>query len=277
MFAAKLTLESTPPLDACRRPLPTPPSPTSSRCVSWGLVLLANVQAEIADPSHDDEPKSGSTGARPSRKVVDPPGGKQNIRLFGEEYEETDALSLAPPPNGGSGVDVDIERMEHLKVHVEPEVDGGATVTDIKDAAASAADNSADRVSNPPSNFRPSRKVREGESSAVKGGTCSADQQALAARPRLVRRSLAATRTRLTRTARRRVLPLAARSPPTSRYVTRGAPFSCVVADRPSRAATCGRASPRVQRGREERPRGSACSAQLSTDASDKSLTKGHL
>ncbi|RSH81715.1 uncharacterized protein EHS24_007904 [Apiotrichum porosum] len=128
------------------------------------------VEAEIADPSHDDEPKSGSTGARPSRKVVDPPGGKQNIRLFGEEYEETDALSLAPPPNGGSGVDVDIERMEHLKVHVEPEVDGGATVTDIKDAAASAADNSADRVSNPPSNFRPSRKVREGPGGATSLG-----------------------------------------------------------------------------------------------------------
>lgn len=55
--------------------------------------------------------------------------------------------------------------MEHLKLHVEPEVDGGAHIEDITDdkAAAAAAKEAADRVSNPPPNFRPTRKVRDGE------------------------------------------------------------------------------------------------------------------
>ena len=123
------------------------------------------IEAEINDPSTDNERKSsddagsGAAGARPSRKVVDPPGGKQSLRLFGEEYEEADALSLAPTPDGGA--DVEIDRMEHLKLHVEPEVDGGATIEDVKDDAKDAEDE-ANRVSNPPANFRPSRKVREG-------------------------------------------------------------------------------------------------------------------
>jgi len=64
---------------------------------------------------------------------VDPPGGKQSLHLFGEEYEETDALSLAPPRDGGNGVDVEVERMERMRVHVEPEFDGGAKVEDVKD------------------------------------------------------------------------------------------------------------------------------------------------
>lgn len=132
-------------------------------------------QAEIADPSSTDDakPTSGATGQRPTRKVVDPPGGKQNLRLFGEEYEEEDALSLAPPPNSGSGVDVDVDRMQHLKLHVEREADGTAEITDVKesnDAPTSSSDAaSGDRVSNPPSNFRPTRKVRQGEFTRVMG------------------------------------------------------------------------------------------------------------
>lgn len=70
--------------------------------------------------------------------MIDPPGGKQSLKIYGEEYEEADALSLAPPPNGGSGVDVEVDRMQHLKVHVEPEVDGGATIEDIDDAVKGA-------------------------------------------------------------------------------------------------------------------------------------------
>jgi hypothetical protein len=113
----------------------------------------------------------GATG-RPTRKVIDPPGGKQSLKLYGEEYEETDALSLAPPADGGPGVDVEIDRLEHLKLHVEPEADGGAHIEDLPDkitadkaAADKAAADEAARVSNPPPNFRPTRKVRQGESS----------------------------------------------------------------------------------------------------------------
>ncbi|WOO81349.1 uncharacterized protein LOC62_03G004879 [Vanrija pseudolonga] len=131
------------------------------------------VEAEIADPSKpEDKEASGSTGQRTTRKVIDPPGGKQSLKIYGEEYEEADALSLAPPPNGGSGVDVDVDRMQHLKVHVEPEVDGGATIEDIDDAVkgaeakadagAAAAKADDERVSNAPAGFRPTRKVREG-------------------------------------------------------------------------------------------------------------------
>lgn len=137
-------------------------------------------QAEIND--HEDEPprKSSDVAARPSRKVVDPPGGKQNFKLYGEEFAEADALSFAPPKDGGPGVDVDIDRMEHLKLHVESEEDLGAHIEDVpesekaeikdqlKAAEAKQGDREAkqgggDRVTNPPPNFRPTRKVREGE------------------------------------------------------------------------------------------------------------------
>ncbi|KAL1411040.1 hypothetical protein Q8F55_001987 [Vanrija albida] len=128
------------------------------------------VEAEIADPTKPEDKASGSNGPRTTRKVIDPPGGKQSLKIYGEEYEEADALSLAPPPDGGSGVDVEVDRMQHLKVHVEPEVDGGATIEDIDDAVkgaeakadAAAASKADERVSNAPAGFRPTRKVREG-------------------------------------------------------------------------------------------------------------------
>ena len=100
---------------------------------------------------------SQSTVPRPSRKVVDPPGGKDSLKLYGEEYEETDALSLAPPRDGGSGIDVEVERMERMRVHVEAERDGGARVEDVEDSQDGRGE------SNPPEGFRPSRKVRQGE------------------------------------------------------------------------------------------------------------------
>jgi hypothetical protein len=37
-------------------------------------------------------------------------------------------LSFAPPRNGGSGVDVELERMERMRLHIEPVVDGGARI-----------------------------------------------------------------------------------------------------------------------------------------------------
>ena len=128
--------QSTPPSATFRRRPRTLPSPTSSKyTVPDPELLYTNTQAEIADPSTENKVHpSKSAVPRPTRKVVDPPGGKQNIRLFGEEYEETDALSLAPPRDGGDGVDVEVERMERMRVHVEPEVDGGAHIEDEKDA-----------------------------------------------------------------------------------------------------------------------------------------------
>lgn len=95
------------------------------------------IQAEINDPTTDSKahpskstvPRGGATGDKPSRKVVDPPGGKQSLRIYGEEYEEEDALSLAPARDG-NGVDVAIEHLERIKMHVEPEFDGGAKVED---------------------------------------------------------------------------------------------------------------------------------------------------
>jgi hypothetical protein len=90
-----------------------------------------NDQAEIADPSHDNEVKpTHSTVPRPSRRVREAPGGKDSINISEEGYEETDALSIAPPRNGGSGVDVELERMEKMRLHVEPVFDGGATIED---------------------------------------------------------------------------------------------------------------------------------------------------
>jgi len=132
--------------------------------------FTADAQAEIADPTTDNKVHpSKSAVPRPTRKVVDPPGGKQNIRLFGEEYEESDALSLAPPRDGGDGVDIEVERMERMKLHVEPEAEGGAHIEEEKDAwvHVAAGETTADvrnagRTSNPPPDFRPTRKVREG-------------------------------------------------------------------------------------------------------------------
>lgn len=92
---------------------------------------VLTTQAEIADPTHDNELNPAqSTVPRPSRKVRDPPGGKTSFNITGEDYEETDALSIAPPRNGGRGVDVEIDRMEKMRLHVEPEVDGGAKIED---------------------------------------------------------------------------------------------------------------------------------------------------
>lgn len=142
--------------------------------------LPSDTQAEIADPSHGDEDQSnGNSGSRPSRKVVDPPGGKQSLNVYGNEYQEEDALSLAPCPSG-DGFDVDVDRMQHMKLHVDSEVDGGATITDIddkdkKDKAAQAgkadkADAKTDRVTNPPPNFRPTRKVHQAPGGATSIG-----------------------------------------------------------------------------------------------------------
>lgn len=77
---------------------------------------------------------------RPTRKVVDPPGGKSSGIIVPEEYEEQDALSFAPPRNGGDGVDVEVERMERMRLHVEPRADGGATIEDEKDVPADSAE-----------------------------------------------------------------------------------------------------------------------------------------
>ncbi|EJT50840.1 hypothetical protein A1Q1_07990 [Trichosporon asahii var. asahii CBS 2479] len=122
--------------------------------------------AEIADPTEPAERKSPVDAAgnpvRPSRKVIDPPGGKTSFSVTGDEYAEADALSLAPAKDGG--VDVDIDRMQHLKLHVDEEVDGGAHIEDIPDKPQ-AKQQEQDRVVNAPSGFRPTRKVREGKSS----------------------------------------------------------------------------------------------------------------
>ncbi|WWD01157.1 hypothetical protein V866_008096 [Kwoniella sp. B9012] len=124
------------------------------------------VEAEIGDPTTDSSslPSNRTTVPRPSRKVRDPPGGKQSIQLFGEEYEEEDALSLAPPRDGGDGVDVEVERLEKLRVHAEPVRDGGAHIEEEQQ------DPKTDRVSNPAHGFRPTRKVREGPGGASSMG-----------------------------------------------------------------------------------------------------------
>ncbi|WVQ98949.1 hypothetical protein IAU59_006081 [Kwoniella sp. CBS 9459] len=127
------------------------------------------VDAEIGDPTTDSTVKSSQTTVpRPSRKVIDPPGGKQSIRLFGEEYEEEDALSLAPPRDGGDGVDVEVERLERMRVHAEPVVDGGARIED--DQQQQQQQGFGGRLSNPPPGYRPSRKVREGPGGASQMG-----------------------------------------------------------------------------------------------------------
>ncbi|WWC89785.1 uncharacterized protein L201_004711 [Kwoniella dendrophila CBS 6074] len=127
------------------------------------------VEAEIGDPTTESSgtAPNKTTVPRPSRKVRDPPGGKQSISLFGEEYEEEDALSLAPPRDGGSGVDIEIDRLERLKVHAEPVQDGGAH---IEDETQDKSNQGQERVSNPAHGFRPTRKVREGPGGASSMG-----------------------------------------------------------------------------------------------------------
>ncbi|WVQ71849.1 hypothetical protein IAR50_001391 [Cryptococcus sp. DSM 104548] len=103
------------------------------------------VDAEIADPTHTNIPSSKATVPR----------GKTGLNIFPEEYEEEDALSLAPPRDGGDGVDVEVDRLEKLRIHVEKEKEGGASIEEVsKDAAGN-------RVSNPPPGFKPTRKVTQ--------------------------------------------------------------------------------------------------------------------
>ncbi|OWZ63464.1 hypothetical protein AYX14_00402 [Cryptococcus neoformans] len=108
------------------------------------------VEAEIADPTTE-------SAIPPSKSTVPRNAKEDNFRLFGEEYEEQDALSLAPPRDGGEGVDVEIERLERMKVHVEQEQEGGAKIEDVKDDDKEKKD----RISNPPPGFKPTRKVTQ--------------------------------------------------------------------------------------------------------------------
>lgn len=110
------------------------------------------VEAEIADPTTE-------SAIPPSKSTVPRKAKEDNLRLFGEEYEEQDALSLAPPRDGGDGVDVEIERLERMKVHVEQEQEGGAKIEDVKDDDKEKKD----RISNPPPGFKPTRKVTQGK------------------------------------------------------------------------------------------------------------------
>ncbi|TYJ51653.1 hypothetical protein B9479_007758 [Cryptococcus floricola] len=104
------------------------------------------VDAEIGDPTHASNVPS-------SKATV--PRGKTGVNIFPEEYEEEDALSLAPPRDGGDGVDLEVERLEKLRIHVEKQKEGGATIEEVtKDA-------SGNRVSNPPPGFKPTRKVTQ--------------------------------------------------------------------------------------------------------------------
>ncbi|GMK55073.1 hypothetical protein CspeluHIS016_0201290 [Cutaneotrichosporon spelunceum] len=122
------------------------------------------VEAEINDPV-DSKPSSpdgpDGLGAVPSQPRFDPPGGKSSLAVNPEEFGEADSVTVTPAEDGGPGFDVHVDRMEHLKVHVEPELDGGATITAVSDEKK--GDSAApERESNPPPNFRPTRKVREG-------------------------------------------------------------------------------------------------------------------
>ncbi|WVO14043.1 hypothetical protein L204_101668 [Cryptococcus depauperatus] len=111
------------------------------------------VEAEIADPTHE-------SSVPPSKSTV-PRGEKDtNARLFGQakEYEEQDALSFAPPRDG-DGVDIDVEKLERLKVHIIHEKESGATIKDAEEA---------NKASNPPPGFKPTRKVTQ-----VPGGKSS--------------------------------------------------------------------------------------------------------
>jgi len=55
-----------------------------------------------------------------------------------------------------------------MRVHVEPEVDGGAKVEDVDDKEKA-------RETNPPEGFRPSRKVMQGESDLLRMYACEGD------------------------------------------------------------------------------------------------------
>lgn len=83
-------------------------------------------------------------------------------------------------------MDIEVERMERMRVHVEPEVEGGAKIEEEKEQDSLVPigvlrvkgeewlmARGASRASNPPPNFRPTRKVRDGESSVkvVANGT----------------------------------------------------------------------------------------------------------
>lgn len=52
--------------------------------------------------------------------------------------------------------------MQHLKLHVDEQVDGGAHIEDIPDQPKKDQAQQ-DRIVNAPDGFRPTRKVREGE------------------------------------------------------------------------------------------------------------------
>ncbi|WVQ78468.1 hypothetical protein IAT38_000554 [Cryptococcus sp. DSM 104549] len=130
------------------------------------------VEAEIADPTTESSlPASKATVPRRAPAAA----GGGNLRLFGEEYEEQDALSLAPPRDGGDGVDVEVERLERLRVHVEAEKEGGAKIEESKEDKAkrqeAEAKEEAGRVSNPPPGFKPSRKVTQGPGGASSMGS----------------------------------------------------------------------------------------------------------
>lgn len=58
--------------------------------------------------------------------------------------------------------------MQHLKLHVDEEVDGGAHIEDIPDQPKKTEQAQQDRVVNAPDGFRPTRKVREGELSELR-------------------------------------------------------------------------------------------------------------
>lgn len=107
--------------------------------------------AEIADPS------SGTTNVHTTRKVTQPPGGPTSVTISGGEIEEQDALSMAPPRGsdaaagaGGSG-----------------QQDEGVTLTHTERAELASVTMETDGIERPPGavpGFRPTRKVREGES-----------------------------------------------------------------------------------------------------------------
>jgi len=122
-------------VDVCQNPRVPALEPQCSAAAREDGEDTADTQAEIADPTTDNKVHPNkSTVPRPTRKVVDPPGGKQNLRIFGEEYEETDALSLAPPRGGGDGIDVEVERMERMRLHVEPQREDEAHIEEEKDS-----------------------------------------------------------------------------------------------------------------------------------------------
>ena len=65
--------------------------------------VFACLPAEVADPHTEDSENNKDSEFRPSRKVTQPPGGKSTINIVSGEYEEEDALSLAPPKPSKAG------------------------------------------------------------------------------------------------------------------------------------------------------------------------------